>query len=346
MTRGIDTKKRILVTGGAGFIGSHTCVELLETGCEVVVIDSLVNSSEHSLQRVRELTGCDVVLHRLDLRDADGLEAIFASTSFDAVIHFAGLKAVGESTKVPLAYYQSNLTSALVLLEAMKRHGVKDLIFSSSCTVYGAPESVPITEGFPLCPASPYGRTKLFIEEILRDIATCESGWRIISLRYFNPVGAHPSGRIGEDPLGTPANLMPYVMQVAAGRRDFVRVFGADYPTPDGTGIRDYIHVVDLAQGHLAALASMSNAERYTVYNLGTGKGTSVLEVIREVGSVVGRHVPYEIVDRRPGDIAEAWANPEFAARELGWRAQRGLGEMCEDAWRWQSANPDGYERS
>jgi UDP-glucose 4-epimerase len=342
---GILTKKRVLVTGGAGFIGSHTCVELLEAGCEVVVVDSLVNSSEQSLQRVRELTGCELTFNRQDLRDADGLEAVFSAMSFDAVIHFAGLKAVGESTEIPLTYYQNNLTSTLVLLEAMKRHGVQDLIFSSSCTVYGVPENVPISEDFPLCPASPYGRTKLVIEEMLRDIATHEAGWRIVSLRYFNPVGAHPSGRIGEDPRGTPDNLMPYVTQVAAGKREIVRVFGSDYPTRDGTGIRDYIHVVDLAQGHLAALDSLPNAEEYAAYNLGTGRGSSVLEVISEVGSVVGRDIPYKLVDRRPGDVAEAWANPEFAARKLAWRAKRGLGEMCEDAWRWQSANPDGYGR-
>lgn len=339
----MNTKKRVLVTGGAGFIGSHTCLELLEAGCEVVVVDNLINSSEESLQRVRELTGCDLCFHRLDLRDADGLDAVFSETAFDSVIHFAGLKAVGESTEDPLRYYQTNLTSTLVLLETMKRHGVQDLVFSSSCTVYGAPECVPISEEAPLRPASPYGRTKLFIEEILRDIATCESGWRIVSLRYFNPVGAHPSGRIGEDPRGIPDNLMPYVTQVAAGKRDFVRVFGSDYPTPDGTGIRDYIHVVDLAQGHLAALASMPNEREYAAWNLGAGRGSSVLEVIREVASIVGRDIPYELVARRPGDIAEAWADPELAARKLGWRAQRGLAEMCEDAWRWQSANPDGY---
>jgi len=337
--------QRILVTGGAGYIGSHTALELLEAGYEVVVVDDLSNSSEESLQRVQELSGRKLTFYPLDLRDAQGLEKVFATDSIDAVIHFAGLKAVGESQEFPLRYYDNNLTSTLVLLETMKRHEVKQLVFSSSCTVYGIPDQVPIREDAPLHAYNPYGRTKLFIEEMLRDVATLESGWSIVSLRYFNPIGAHPSGRIGEDPIGPPNNLMPYLTQVAVGRREFVRVFGSDYPTPDGTGVRDYIHVVDLAQGHLAALGALPGSHPYRAYNLGTGKGHSVLEVIEALSEVVGRKLPYRISDRRPGDIAQAWADPELAALELGWKAKRSLRDICEDAWRWQSANPEGYPR-
>jgi UDP-glucose 4-epimerase len=339
-------KQRVLVTGGAGYIGSHTALELLETGHEVVVVDNLSNSCEESLQRVQELSGKKLSFYQLDLRDAQGLEKVFATDPIDAVIHFAGLKAVGESQKVPLRYYENNLTSTLALLGTMKRHEVKQLVFSSSCTVYGIPDQVPIREDAPLHAFNPYGRTKLFIEEMLRDIATLESGWNIVSLRYFNPAGAHPSGRIGEDPTGTPNNLMPYLTQVAVGIRESVRVFGTDYPTPDGTGIRDYIHVVDLAQGHLAALRVFSDPPHpYRAYNLGTGKGNSVLEVIEALSEVVGRKLPYRICGQRPGDIAQAWADPGLAARELGWKAKRNLRDICEDAWRWQSANPDGYPR-
>jgi len=311
--------QRILVTGGAGFIGSHTCVELLEGGHEVVVVDNLCNSSEESLARVRELTGKDLVFAKVDLLHADALEKVFSAHAFDAVIHFAALKAVGES------------------------HGVKDFVFSSSATVYGDPASVPITEDFPLQATNPYGRTKYMMEEILRDVAMAEEGWRIILLRYFNPVGAHPSGRIGEDPRGIPNNLMPFIMQVAVGRRKHLDVFGDDYPTADGTGVRDYIHVVDLAQGHLAALAALPNTRGCAAYNLGTGRGHTVLEVVRAAEKASGKRVPHRVVARRPGDIAACWADPALATATLQWQARLGLDAMCADAWRWQSQNPDGY---
>ena len=335
--------QRILVTGGAGFIGSHTCVELLEGGHEVVVVDNLCNSSEESLVRVRELTGKDLVFEKVDLLHADALEKVFSAHAFDAVIHFAALKAVGESTEIPLRYYMNNITGTIMLLEACRRHGVKDFVFSSSATVYGDPASVPITEDFPLQATNPYGRTKYMMEEILRDVAMAEEGWRIILLRYFNPVGAHKSGRIGEDPRGIPNNLMPFIMQVAVGRRPRVDVFGDDYPTADGTGVRDYIHVVDLAQGHLAALAALPNTQGCAAYNLGTGRGHSVLDVIRAAEDASGKEVPYRVVARRPGDIAACWADPALATATLQWQARLGLDAMCADAWRWQSRNPDGY---
>jgi len=333
----------VLVTGGAGYIGSHACVELLRHGFEVEVVDNLVNSSEEALRRVRAITGKNLVFHRVDLVDAAALERVFAARRFDAVLHFAGLKAVGESTEIPLRYYANNVTGTLVLLDTMRRHGVRDLVFSSSATVYGEPERVPLTEDCALGPQNPYGRTKLMIEDICRDLARAEAGWRIILLRYFNPVGAHESGRIGEDPRGIPNNLMPYIMQVAVGKLGKLRVFGADWPTPDGTGVRDYIHVVDLVEGHLAALAALPRTEGCVAYNLGTGRGYSVLEVVRAVEEIVGRKIPYEVVARRPGDIAACWADPARAAEGLSWRAGRGIREMCTDAWRWQSANPDGY---
>ena len=337
--------QRILVTGGAGFIGSHTCVELLEGGHEVVVVDNLCNSSEESLVRVRELTGKDLVFEKVDLLHADALEKVFSAHAFDAVIHFAALKAVGESTEIPLRYYMNNITGTIVLLEACRRHGVRDFVFSSSATVYGDPASVPITEDFPLQATNPYGRTKYMMEEILRDVAMAEEGWRIILLRYFNPVGAHKSGRIGEDPRGTPNNLMPFIMQVAVGRRKHLDVFGDDYPTSDGTGVRDYIHVVDLAQGHLAALAALPRTQGCAAYNLGTGHGHTVLEVVRASEKASGKEVPYRVVARRPGDIAACWADPALAIATLQWQARLGLDAMCTDAWRWQSQNPDGYRQ-
>jgi UDP-glucose 4-epimerase len=333
----------VLLTGGAGYIGSHTAVELLADGWSVVVVDNLSNASEEALRRVRELAPGDLTLHVADLRDADALDAAFAARPVDAVIHFAGLKAVGESVAQPLRYYDNNVTGTVRLLEAMQRHGVRDLVFSSSATVYGDPDTVPVTEDAPLRTTNPYGRTKLVIEGLLADVAASEPGWRTIALRYFNPVGAHPSGRIGEDPTGIPNNLTPYVLQVAVGRRPHVRVFGSDYPTPDGTGVRDYIHVVDLAVGHLAALRALPKVDGYRAVNLGTGRGHSVLEVIAAAGRAVGRDIAHEIVDRRPGDVATTYADPALARELLGWEATRTLDDMCADGWRWQSANPEGY---
>jgi len=334
---------RILVTGGAGYIGSHTCLELLLAGHEVVVVDNLSNSSEQSLTRVQELAGRPLHFHQVDLRDSDALDAIFADGAIDAVIHFAGLKAVGESVAQPLAYYHNNLTGTLILCEAMKKHRVRRLVFSSSATVYGDPHRVPITEDFPLSAANPYGRSKLMVEEILRDVHHADSGLQVALLRYFNPVGAHPSGRIGEDPNGIPNNLLPFIAQVAVGKLPRLSVFGNDYPTADGTGVRDYIHVVDLAQGHLSALGKLAENPGVVVYNLGTGRGNSVLEMIAAFEQASGRAIPYQIVVRRPGDIAACYADPSKAQRELGWAAKRGVTEMCADAWRWQSANPLGY---
>ena len=337
--------KSVLVTGGAGYIGSHACVELLKHGYDVTVVDNLANSSEESLRRVGEIAGRPLVFGRVDLLDAPALEGVFRKKRFDAVLHFAGLKAVGESAEIPLRYYANNVSGTLVLLETMKRHGVRDLVFSSSATVYGEPARLPLTEDSSLGPSNPYGRTKLMIEEICRDLAGAEKEWRIILLRYFNPVGAHPSGRIGEDPRGTPNNLVPYVLQVAVGRLEGLKVFGGDWPTPDGTGVRDYIHVVDLVEGHLAALEALPRTRGCVAYNLGTGSGTSVLEMVRAVEEASGRKIPFEIAGRRPGDIAACWADPARAAEGLNWRAKRGLREMCADAWRWQSGNPNGYSR-
>jgi UDP-glucose 4-epimerase len=335
--------KSVLVTGGAGYIGSHACVELLNHGYDVTVVDNLSNSSEESLRRVGEITGKKLRFGRVDLLDSGALDGVFRAKRFDSVLHFAGLKAVGESAEIPLRYYANNVTGTLVLLETMKRYGVKDLVFSSSATVYGEPSQLPLTEDSPLGPTSPYGRTKLMIEEICRDLAHAEKDWRIILLRYFNPVGAHPSGRLGEDPRGIPNNLVPYVLQVAVGRLPALKVFGNDWPTVDGTGVRDYIHVVDLALGHLAALDALPRTKGCAAYNLGTGKGSSVLEMLRAVEAASGRRIPYEIVARRPGDIAACWADPGWAAEDLNWRALRGLEEMCADAWRWQNGNPNGY---
>ena len=336
--------KHILLTGGAGYIGSHTAVELLEAGHDVVVVDNLMNSSARSLDRVREITGKDLTFREVDLLDAPALDEVFDEFEIDAVIHFAGLKAVGESTEIPLDYYGNNITGTLVLLETMRLHGVRGLVFSSSATVYGDPAAVPITEDFPLSATNPYGRTKLFIEEILKDLAAAEPDWRICLLRYFNPVGAHPSGKIGEDPRGIPNNLMPYVMQVAVGRLGKLSVFGGDYDTKDGTGVRDYIHVVDLAKGHLAALDALPEMSGTRAINLGTGTGYSVLEVLAAAEQAVGRKIPHEIVARRPGDVAECYADPSRAKRELSWKAELGLADMTADSWRWQEHNPRGFE--
>lgn len=334
---------RVLVTGGAGYIGSHTCVELLGAGHEVFVVDDLSNSSEEAVRRITELTGASVGFLRADVADAAALERVFADFRPEAVIHFAGLKAVGESVAEPLRYYRVNLGSTLTLLETMAAHEVFTVVFSSSATVYGEASEPPFAEDAPRDPVNPYGRTKFMIEHILSDLAASDDRWRIAVLRYFNPVGAHPSGRIGEDPAGIPNNLFPFVAQVAIGRRESLGVFGDDYPTPDGTGVRDYIHVVDLAVGHLKAIDKLAANPGLAIYNLGTGKGNSVLEVVAAFEQASGRKVPYVFQPRRPGDIAECWADPAKAERELGWKAQRDLRAMCEDAWRWQSQNPNGF---
>ncbi len=333
-----------LVTGGAGYIGSHTCVELLSAGKEVVVIDDFSNASPEAVRRIEELAGRSLrAFVRGDVRDAEVLGQIFASHEVDAVIHFAARKAVGESVAQPLAYYDNNLGGLVTLLQAMQTAGCRRMVFSSSATVYGDPARVPIDENFPTTATNPYGWTKFMGEQILRDVAAAEEGWNVVLLRYFNPVGAHPSGRIGEDPDGLPNNLMPYVSQVAVGRLQQLRVFGNDYPTPDGTGVRDYIHVVDLALGHLKALERIDALSGVTTLNLGTGRGYSVLEMVRAFEAASGRLVPFEFVARRPGDVAACWADPARAAETLGWRAERGLAAMCADAWRWQSHNPQGY---
>lgn len=334
---------KILVTGGAGYIGSHTCVELLEAGYEVIVVDNLANSKKEALKRVEEITGKKVTFFEVDLLEHEKLEFIFSEHPIEAVIHFAGYKAVGESVSKPLSYYHNNITGTLHLCEAMKKYGVKNLVFSSSATVYGDPETVPIKEDFPLSATNPYGRTKLFIEEILRDLHVSDSSWNLALLRYFNPVGAHPSGKIGEDPNDIPNNLMPYISQVAVGKLEKLSVFGDDYPTEDGTGVRDYIHVVDLAVGHLKALEALEKNPGLLTYNLGTGKGYSVLEVVNAFEEATGQDVPYQITDRRPGDIAACYADPQKASEELGWEAERDLVDMCRDVWRWQSQNPEGY---
>jgi UDP-glucose 4-epimerase len=335
---------RLLVTGGAGYIGSHTCLELLQAGHEVAVVDNLSNSSEEPLRRVQALAGNPLEFHKVDLLDREALDAIFAGVEVDAVIHFAGLKAVGESVEIPLRYYHNNVTGTLILCEAMKRHGVINLVFSSSATVYGDPRTVPITEDFPLDPTNPYGRTKWMIEEILRDLHRADQAWNVVLLRYFNPVGAHPSGQIGEDPHDIPNNLMPYIAQIAVGKLPELQVFGDDYATHDGTGVRDYIHVVDLALGHLSALDKLASNPGLLTYNLGTGEGYSVLEVVAAFERASGKQIPYRIVGRRPGDVASCYADASKAKRELGWSAQRGIDQMCADAWRWQSYNPNGYE--
>ncbi len=334
---------KVLLTGGAGYIGSHTAVECLEAGHEVVVFDNLSNSSVKSLDRVAKITGRQAAFVEGDIRDRASLRRLFERHAIDAVVHFAGLKAVGESVEKPLLYYDNNIGGSVALFEVMAEAGVKTVVFSSSATVYGDPASVPITEEFSLSATNPYGRSKLVIEEILRDVAHADEGWTVALLRYFNPVGAHASGLIGEDPRGIPNNLMPYIAQVAVGRRPQLNVFGGDYPTPDGTGVRDYIHVVDLARGHLAALNRMQVLKGVHTWNLGTGRGVSVLEMVRAFEAASGRHVSYSIVGRRPGDVAQCWADPSRAAHDLGWRAVHDLARMCEDTWRWQSENPEGY---
>lgn len=335
---------KILVTGGAGYIGTHTCVELLNAGYEIIVVDNFSNSKPEALRRVREITGKDFTFYQADLLDKEMLDRIFNENQIDAVIHFAGLKAVGESVTLPLWYYHNNITGTLVLCEVMKKHGVKNMVFSSSATVYGMAEQVPISEDFALGATNPYGRTKQIIEEILRDLYVSDNEWSIALLRYFNPIGAHKSGRIGEDPKGIPNNLIPYITQVAVGKLSELSVFGNDYPTQDGTAMRDYIHVTDLAMGHLKALEKISRSQGVEAYNLGTGFGYSVLEMAAAFEKASGRKIPYKIVNRRPGDVAICYANATKAKLELGWVAKRGIKEMCEDSWRWQLNNPSGYE--
>ena len=335
---------RILVTGGCGYIGSHTCLELLQAGHEVVVVDNLANSSREALHRVEQLAGKPVPFCQVDLLDAPALAQVFERKAFDAVIHFAGLKAVGESVTRPLAYYHNNLTGSVVLCELMQQFGVRNLVFSSSATVYGAANPSPLTEDMPLSAANPYGRTKLMIEQILRDVHATDQRWNIALLRYFNPVGAHPSGRLGEAPGGIPNNLFPFMAQVAVGTLRELSVFGNDYPTRDGTGVRDYIHVVDLALGHLKALEKLQSNPGAAAYNLGTGRGYSVLEAVAAFAKASGRKIPFRLVARRPGDAATSYADPAKANRELRWKAERGLDEMCADTWRWQFNNPNGYE--
>lgn len=329
---------KILVTGGAGYIGSHTCVELLSAGHEVVIVDNLSNSKLSVLDRVKKISGKSFAFAQVDVRDQVNLETVFAEHQPDAVIHFAGLKAVGESVEQPLQYYDNNVTGSLVLFRVMAKFGVKTLVFSSSATVYGDPATVPILECFPLSATNPYGRSKLMVEEMLRDVARADPAWRIALLRYFNPVGAHESGLIGEEPNGIPNNLLPYVAQVADGRREFLSVYGDDYATVDGTGMRDYIHVVDLAIGHVKTLNKLTAQPGVFTYNLGTGRGNSVLEMVRAFEKASGKAVPYKIVARRPGDIATCYADPGLAERELGWRAEKNIEQMCIDSWRWQSS--------
>lgn len=334
----------ILVTGGAGFIGSHAAVELLENGYDIVVVDNLSNSQMESIERVKELTGKDFPFYKTDLLELEELEGIFSRHQIQSVMHFAGLKAVGESVAMPLAYYHNNITGTLNLCAAMNKYGVKNLVFSSSATVYGNPVRVPIDESFPLSATNPYGRTKLMIEEILRDLHVSDPSWRIAILRYFNPIGAHESGRIGENPQGIPNNLMPYITQVAVGKREQLQVFGNDYETHDGTGVRDYIHVVDLVKGHLKALEYLEKHEGVEMFNLGTGTGYSVLDLVNSFSEATSKEIPYKVIDRRPGDIGVCYADPEKAKTVLGWKAEKNLKEMCEDSWKWQSENPNGFQ--
>ncbi|MDY6822191.1 MAG: UDP-glucose 4-epimerase GalE [Thermodesulfobacteriota bacterium] len=331
---------KILVTGGTGYIGSHTCVALLEDNHDVLIVDNLVNSSRGVLERLKTITGRSIDFEEADIRDRTALDRIFDRFRPDAVIHFAGLKAVGESVSLPLLYYENNVGGTMTLLEAMAASGVKTMVFSSSATVYGDPASNPIREDFPVAPTNPYGRTKRMIEQILMDTQAADQAWQISLLRYFNPVGAHESGLIGEHPSGIPNNLVPYIARVAAGKLDELPVFGDDYDTPDGTGVRDYIHVTDLAAGHVKAL---ERPDGLAIYNLGTGRGHSVFEMIHAFENAAGKTIPYQITARRPGDIAECFADPALAQRQLGWKAQRGIEEMIRDTWRWQCANPDGY---
>lgn len=335
---------RILVTGGAGYIGSHTCVELLNEGHEVIVLDNLYNASEIALERVKHITGKDLTFYKVDLLDKEKVNEVFEKEEIDAVIHFAALKAVGESVEKPLMYYENNITGTLNLCEVMQKHDVKNIVFSSSATVYGSPDVVPITEDAPLSTTNPYGSTKLMMEQILQDLHVADPAWNVVILRYFNPIGAHESGLIGEDPKGIPNNLVPYITQVAVGKLKALSVFGDDYDTPDGTGVRDYIHVVDLAVGHVDALNRLNPNDGVSIYNLGTGKGYSVLEMVSAFSEVVGKEISYIIKERRAGDIATVYAEPTKAKEEIGWVAKRDLKTMCEDSWRWQSNNPKGYE--
>ncbi len=335
---------RVLVTGGAGYIGSHTCVELLTAGHAVTVVDNLMNSREEVLHRISEITQKQFAFHRVDLLDQAALDQVFQEAEVDAVIHFAGLKAVGESVAKPLEYYSNNITGSLVLFGLMAKYAIKNLVFSSSATVYGDPASLPITEDFPLKASNPYGWCKVMLEQILSDIHHADQTWNIALLRYFNPVGAHPSGKIGEDPRGIPNNLVPYISQVAVGKLSEVKIFGNDYPTPDGTGVRDYIHIMDLADGHMQALEKLADNPGLVSYNLGTGKGYSVLEMVNAFAKAADREIPYRVVERRPGDIAACYADPSKAEKELSWKATRGIEEMCADTWRWQTMNPNGYE--
>jgi len=331
----------VLVTGGLGYIGSHTCTVLAEAGYRLVIVDNLSNSKPEVLERLRELPGAELVFHKLDLRERASIEKILSG--IDSVVHFAGLKAVGESVEKPLLYYDNNVGGTISLLEAMAARGVKKMVFSSSATVYGDPERLPIPEGHALRPANPYGKSKLMIEHLLADYAAAEAGFRYAALRYFNPIGAHPSGRLGEDPRGIPNNLLPFVAQVAVKKLPALRVFGKDYKTADGTGVRDYIHVMDLARGHVAALDYLNRKNHSLTVNLGAGRGYSVLEVVKAFERASGRKVPVQFVARRPGDVAASYADPALAARELGWKAKLGIDAMCRDVWRWQSQNPDGY---
>jgi len=337
--------KTILVTGGAGYIGSHTLIELHNAGYDFVVVDNLVNSQKESLNRVSKIIGKEITFYEVDIRDAFALERVMLHHKFDACIHFAGLKAVGESVEKPLEYYDNNMTGTFVLLNQLRKHGCKNLIFSSSATVYGNPQFVPITEECPKgqC-TNPYGQTKSMLEEVLKDVQKADSEWNIVLLRYFNPIGAHESGTIGENPNGIPNNLMPYITQVAVGKRPFLGVFGNDYDTPDGTGVRDFIHVVDLAKGHVCALNAIERKCGLAIYNLGTGQGYSVLDVVKAFERVNGVEVPYQIMPRRAGDIATCYSNPAKAKDELGWEAQFGIDEMCRDSWNWQKNNPNGYK--
>jgi len=337
---------KILVTGGAGYIGSHTCIELIKVGYDVVVIDNLCNSSLEPLRRVESLTDCDIPFHKIDVRDKQALIHVFKKYSIDGVIHFAGLKAVGESVKRPIEYYDTNVGGTFVLVEVMRDFNCKNFVFSSSATVYGDPHTAPIKEDFPLSVTNPYGRSKLMIEEFLQDVFIADDTWHIALLRYFNPVGAHKSGLIGEDPKGIPNNLMPYISQVAIGKLKKLSVFGGDYDTADGTGVRDYIHVVDLAKGHVQALKTLVDKPQLLIVNLGTGNGYSVLDMVKAFEKVSGKDIPYEIVNRRPGDIATCYADRAYAEKRLGWKTEHELDEMCEDTWRWQSMNPNGYQRN
>ena len=334
----------VLVTGGAGYIGSHTCVELSEAGHDFVVYDNLSNSSQEALKRVEKIIGKAISFVKGDIRDRQKLQETFDTYKIDSVIHFAGLKAVGESVEKPLKYYDNNICGTVALCEVMEANNCKNIVFSSSATVYGDPHTTPIKEDFPLSATNPYGRSKLFIEEILRDLNVADSSWRVILLRYFNPVGAHKSGTIGEDPNGIPNNLMPFISQVAVGKREELSVFGDDYDTHDGTGVRDYIHVVDLAKGHVKALDKMKKMQGVLTVNLGTGKGYSVLDMVRAFEKASGKKVPYKIAPRRPGDIAKCYADPSYAKEVLDWEVKRGIQEMCEDTWRWQQKNPEGYK--